>query len=410
MDRKTITVILALSFTQIVGWCSTFYMSAVLGYQIQADLGLSAEMVFGGVAAMYVVGALAAPTIGALIDRWGARFIMTGGSLAAAVGLTVLAQANCLATYILAWVILGLMSAAALSSAAYAALAQVAGVSTTRAVTMLMFATGLASTISLPIVYFMGGMFGWRGTTLLFAATHLILCLPLHFVTLPRFSPRSAWNRVKAARSVATEAGWSERVQQRAFLPLSIALALNVFVTSGLALHLVGLLKSIGFAESSAVFLASLAGPVQVATRAVQVVLADRRLATTFALIGAAALPISMAFLLFPLAVAASVDVFSAIIFVGIFGISNGLMVIARAALPFQVFGAEHYGSWTGRLAASQYIATAVTPVAFAAALNRGGAEGALMLAIVAGSISLAALAHLRILNRVQSFQNQSGS
>ncbi len=67
---------------------------------MQADLGMSPELAFGGVAAMYLVGALAAPIAGRLIDRCGARWVMGAGSLAAAIGLAWLAHAKGPASYL----------------------------------------------------------------------------------------------------------------------------------------------------------------------------------------------------------------------------------------------------------------------------------------------------------------------
>lgn len=401
-DRQATSAVLGLSFTQVAGWCSVLYLPAVLGRDMGRDLGLSAELVFGGVAVMYVVGALLAPAIGAMIDCRGARFIMAGGSLAAALGLLTLSGADTLTAFLAAWAILGLTIAAALSSAAYPAVAQAAGTTTRRAVSLLMFATGLAGTLSLPFVHLLGKEFGWRDSCLVLAAINLLLCVPIHLLSLRRRqSPKRTLGKAKAADSDQPEMrGWPSIRQGQAFWPLSLALAFNIFVTSGLALHLVGLLRSLGFSDGSAIAVASLAGPVQLAVRAVQVAISERWLATSFALIGAAALPLAMIFLLAPALSATPVGLFHTIGFVALFGLSNGLMVVARAAVPYQVFGPLRYGAWTGRLATPQNAATAITPLAFAAALENGGAQAALLLALLAGLVSLAAVAYLALAAR----------
>lgn len=153
VGRRTVLTVGVLSITQIVGWGSLLFMPAVLVRFIQRDLGMSPEMAFGGVALMYLVGALAAPIAGTLMDRWGARFVMAGGSLAGAIGLTWLAHTHGAVSYLAAWGILGVTCASALTNAACVAITQTAGSTTLRGITALMFVTGLAGTLSLPTVH-----------------------------------------------------------------------------------------------------------------------------------------------------------------------------------------------------------------------------------------------------------------
>lgn len=384
-----------LAFTQIAGWGALLFMPAILGRAIQSEMAISAEMAFGAVGLMYVIGALFAPLAGTLIDRHGAAWIMAAGSLAASIGLMIMSQATGLWAYLLAWTILGLTSAAALSNASYAAIAQIAGSATIRAVTILMFATGLAGTISMPIILALSEWTSWRGICLIFALTHGLICLPIHVLTLRREG--------HAAPSIAPNAEpaecWPAQLHRTAFIWLSAALALNIFITSGMALHLVGLLMDSGLGKASAVLVASLIGPVQVATRAMQIALPARYAPRIWAVAGATFIPLGALLLLGAIAANAQIMI-AAVLFVVLMGISNGLMVVARAAVPLEIFGGSHYGHWTGWLAVSQNIATAMTPLAFAAMLNHGGAIAALMLALASGTISLAALIRLSALKR----------
>ncbi|WP_125461852.1 MULTISPECIES: MFS transporter [Rhodomicrobium] len=374
-----------MGITQIIGWGSLLFMPAVLARSIQADLGMSPEMTFGGVALMYLVGALGAPAAGRSIDRWSARFVMGAGSMAAATGLIWLAHAQGPAGYLAAWGLLGVTCASALTNAACAAIAQSAGGAALRGVTALMFVTGLAGPLTLPAVYLLDGELGWRGVCLLLAAMHLAICLPLHLALPGRATAH-------APAPCLPPDGWTWRCQHEAFPLLSVALGLNVFVTAGLSVHLVGLLRTAGFADATAISLASLVGIAQVAARAAQFTAGRHWLPTSFALTGAALLPAAMVVLLLPLALTAAVDAVLGGIFVLLLGLSNGLMMVARAAVPVQIFGIAQFGMWTGKLAAFQNAAAAITPVAFAAVLGRGGAVAALLLAGIAALISLTAV------------------
>ncbi len=119
---------------------------------------------------------------------------------------------------------------------------------------------------------------------------HLAVCLPLHLAVLRRDrAPR-------ASRSFVAETandGWAWPRQHAAFPILSFALGLNVFVTAGFSVHLVGLLRMAGFADLMAVSLASLVGLAQLAARAVQFMAGRHWLPTSFALEARLLLPVA---------------------------------------------------------------------------------------------------------------------
>ncbi len=388
IGRRTKFAIAALGATQIIGWGSLLFMPAVLGRSMQAELGMSAERTFAGITAMYIIAAIGAPLAGRLMDRLGAPMVMAAGSCAGAVGLAVLAHAQGPVAYFLGWVILGATCASALTNAACAAVAQSAGRAAMRGITALMFITGLAGTVSLPAIYGLETLLGWRGTCLLLASGHLALCLPFH-LAIGQIARVSQTNLTSAEPAMPVQNSGRQRATFRA---LAFALGLNVFVTAGFSVHLVGLLRAAGYADAAAVSLASLVGVAQVCARAVQFLAVGRWQPTAFALVGAVMLPLAMAAMLLPFALLGGAELAITVVFVLVLGLSNGLMMVARSAVPAQIFGLASYGLWTGRLAAFQNAATAVTPVIFAAVLDHGGVAGTLLLAGCAALLSLGAL------------------
>src|SRR5437588_12435687 len=107
----TARVTLGLGFTQIVGWGTTYLMPSVLGRELQDALGLSPELVFGGITVMFGVGAFLSPRIGRIVDPTGARRLMTAGSLIYALSLAGLAFAPGPVSYFACWALLGVASA-----------------------------------------------------------------------------------------------------------------------------------------------------------------------------------------------------------------------------------------------------------------------------------------------------------
>src|SRR4029078_11976169 len=96
------------------------------------------------------------------------------------------------------WMILGITIAATLYDAAFATLGRIFGIAARRAVTLLTFAGGFASTIGWPSTLFLIDRVGWRGCYLTFAALLALVAAPLHAFALPRIQA------VKPATAPAT--------------------------------------------------------------------------------------------------------------------------------------------------------------------------------------------------------------
>ncbi|MBV8392006.1 MAG: MFS transporter, partial [Alphaproteobacteria bacterium] len=285
---------LGLGITQIIGWGTTFLMPAVLGRYMQDDLGLPTEAIFLGVTVSYAVGAIIAPRIGRRIDRTGARLIMSVGSLVYAAAIALLAVAQGATLYFLSWVVMGIASTLALNVPSSIALAQVAGPRARQAIAVLSIIAGFASTAFFPFTGALQAMLGWRGTLMVFAGMHLFICLPIHFLALPRTSP------APASTTAAPTGGGGVPASQRSrvYLLLNISLATGSFVYTGFIIHVIELLRAVGHSEAAAVFLASLIGPSQVGIRIFELLFGHRYSFMMSAVIGSAMLPFGLALML----------------------------------------------------------------------------------------------------------------
>jgi predicted MFS family arabinose efflux permease len=182
-----------LSITQIIGWGTTFFTPGVLAGPVGRELGLSREFVFSGVSVMLLVAAAASPAIGRMVDRRGARGVMAAGSLVAAAANLALSFAAGPWSWLAGWVLVGLVLPLALASAAFAALAQIAGRDARRAITMVTLFTGVSGSIFWPLTALLEVAIGWRATYGAFAALNLLVCLPLHLWGVPHGAvPRGA--------------------------------------------------------------------------------------------------------------------------------------------------------------------------------------------------------------------------
>ena len=375
--RRTIGI---LSFTQIASWGALYYAFAVLALDIQRDLRLTAETAFAAFSWSLLVAGVIATPIGALVDRHGGRYVMAAGSLVSAIGLAWLAHCATTAGYFAAWTVIGLAMSLTLYEAAFATINRKVPVGAPRAISTLTLFAGFASTIFWPLTLAIDARLGWRDTLLLYALLQLAACLPLH-LWLGRDAPHPP-TLPNAPRDSHT---LGEAVHHPAFWKLALAFSANVFIFSALAVHLIALLRTLGHAAGTAVLLAALVGPMQVAGR-----IGERTLAKDAApqLVGRFVF-CTLPFGLLVLALLGT-EGWAVALFCVLYGMSNGVLTIIKGTLPRAMFGPRHYGAIMGALALPSLLAKAAGPLVAAAIL--AGASGVRMLLLVLFGCALASL------------------
>jgi predicted MFS family arabinose efflux permease len=379
----TTRAIAGLGFTQIVGWGTTYLMPSVLGRELQRDLGLSPELVFAGITVMFALSAVCSPRIGRIVDRLGARSLMTTGSLIYALSLVGLASAQGPVSYLACWAVMGIASALALSTPSSIAVVQIAGPRARQAIALLTIVGGFASSVFWPITGVLDAAIGWRAILLLYAAIHLLACAPIHWLILPRRPPThpAPTTAAPASPSVAPEEAG------RLYLLLAITLSFGAFVFTGVQLQMIEMLRGLGHSPASALLLASLIGPSQVGIRIFELLFGHRYSIMRSAVFGSLMLPVGLALAL----VAGHIFVVALVVIVA-YGVSNGLKAVQRATLPLALFGRAQFGAYIGRLALPQGIVAAVAPPIMASVLSRFGTSGALWLCFGFATISLIAM------------------
>ena len=347
--------IAALGVAQIVSWGTLFYTIAVLAAPMRVELGVGETLLFGAFSAGLFVSGATSPWVGRAIDRGFAREVLAAGSLAGALALAVLALAQGPVTVCAGWLLAGVAMALCLYDPAFAALHHISGTRYRRAVTALTLFGGFASTVFWPASQWLSDAAGWRATFAVYAVLHIVLCLPLHVIAVPRGA-----RHVEAAPAPHAVPGLNvTAATKRTFLWLAIALAGAAFIASAVSAHLIGLMTTAGIAAGDAVLIGALIGPMQVAGRVIEFSHGRRLRARTVG---------TLAFVLMALACALLTQMHgiraAAIGFAALYGISNGVMTIVRGTVPAELFGRREFGTLLGRLAQPQLIARAAAPVA----------------------------------------------
>ena len=386
LDGRTLGAILGLALTQMTGWGTTYYLPAVLVGPLEADLRLSREVIFGGVTVMLLVGAVVAPRAGAYIARNGARAPMVVGSVLLALSLAVLAGAQGIATYVLAWAIVGVALPLGLTQAAVSAMAIIAGPNARRAISALLLLSGASSSLFWPLTAWLEANVGWRAACLVFAALNLLVCAPVHAILLRRGAAPAAF-AASGSGTPETVAQLSRSERRLAFVLAAIAFSFSGFVTWGLPLHAIEILKGLGLPAATAVLLGTLIGPSQIAARLAEVVFGGRAGILVVGVIAMAVLPLAVAL---PLVAETSVAV-AAGLMIG-YGLSAGAMTIVRSVAPLTLFGRDAYAVVLGRLAVPQNIAFALSPMLLAAVMSHAGPRATLAVVCAASVLGFAAM------------------
>jgi len=373
-----LAVILMLGTTQTLGWASSFYLPAILGDRIAADLGMSSTWFFAAFSGALVVSALVGPRAGRTVDAVGGREVLALSNVILAAGLAVLAFAHSQPMLWLAWLILGLGMGIGLYDTAFAALGRIYGLEARSAITGITLLAGFASTIGWPLTAWGVSELGWRTTCLAWAGAHIVVGLPLNLLL-----PRSSLPVISTG-----EVGKPHIAFDRPMLVLGFAFAASWMVVTAMAVHLPRLLEAAGASTVQAVAAGALIGPSQVGARILEASAMQRFHPMLSARLSVALHPLGAAVL------AAFGGVAAYGLFTVLHGAGSGMLTIARGTVPLAMFGPENYGYRLGLLGAPSRIAMAVAPLLFGILIDLWGGgvlifSSALSIAAFAGLCSL---------------------
>lgn len=372
--------------TRIIGWGSTFYSPSVLVGALDREIGLNAEIVFGGITILLVTGALVAPAIGRVLDREGTRRSMCIGAVICALGLGVLSQAQGPVSYLASWFVIGLGHAMSLANTGNVTISQLMGDRTRRVIGLMMLVTGLASSVFWPLTAVLMNAFGWRMTLLVFAAMQIVIVLPV-YASIPRYRHLPARAAKPEAASVGERGRVAPEARRAAFWLVALAFSASGLVSWGLPLHLISLFQEAGLTQAEAVWVATLSGLATLAARAIDATLGERLPAEKVALFGLLLGPILCLTLPF-----VTMTITAAAIFIVLFSAALGVISIARATLPLALFGRNGFASMLGKLTVPQNMTFAAAPLLFAVMVERLGASPTLVISAAIQAIGFAAM------------------
>ena len=369
-----------LSLAQLITWGSVFYTFALLMEPVERELGLTrAESSLGFSLALLAEGLLAYP-VGRWIDRGHERAVMTLGSLAVAAGLLLHSMVHSALGFYLSWALLGSALAATLYNPVFAVITRRYPHDFRRAIITLTFLGGLASTVFIPLSAWLISAFGWRHALWVLAALNLLVCAPLHVLTL-RDAPLPAPVRGEAGSPAA-------HLRSGPFLLIGVFVVLMMGVTAALPAHMVSLLRENGLAEAWVIAIPASIGVVQVLGRLLlyffehhfNLHLANRLIPCL--------IPLGLTAL-----IAGAGHPQAALLFVLLYGLGNGMLTIVKGTAIAQYVSRDHVASLNGALGVPTAAARAVAPWLLGILWTREfGYRNGLMLLLAVSCVAVLAL------------------
>jgi len=387
-------VVGTLATTETISWGILYYAFAAFLVPMQQELGWSTAALTGAYSLALLVSGLAAVPVGRWVDRHGPRLLMTLGSIGGAILLLTWARVASLPGFYLLWLLMGLVLAATLYEPAFTVVATWFHRLRGRALLLLTFVAGFASTIFLPVATALIEQLGWRQALVALAVFLAVTTIPAHALVLRRRpedlgllpdGERSREERHGDAHLAIEGVSLRHALHEHGFWWLTAAFFFGTLASVAVAVHLIPFLLAEGYAPGFAAAATGLIGATQVAARVVVTLVGNRcpalpLTAAVFALQGVAVLVLLT-----------WQQVTGVLLAVILLGAGRGAVTLMRASLVAERYGRAHYGAIGGALALFVSGAAALAPVGAGVAYQVAGGYP-VVFAGLAGISGLAAL------------------
>ncbi len=212
---------------------------------------------------------LISPVLGWMVDRWGARKLVFGGSIVAALGMILLSRIDSLWTFYAAFILIAI----GISTSGHGVMAP-AVVNWFRrrmGTAMGIMVSGAAlGGLLVPLVALLVDALGWRSAMLVMGLGTLVVCLPLSLLIRgkpekygcqpdgdPQAAPAAAGEAAASGAAAGADVSARQAIRRRAFWQIAGALACQSIVISAVLTHVMPFLSSVGVSRTTSSLIAS---------------------------------------------------------------------------------------------------------------------------------------------------------
>lgn len=341
------SMVVALGCTTILSYGTTQYLFGVLEVPLATAFSWSRAELSGAYALCLLVAGFLGVPVGYLVDRYGARILMTFGSALAGCALIGLSQISTLWQFYLYWSWgLGIAMALILYPVSFTVITSLFSSERGRAFAVLTLMGGLASPIFIPLTGWLIPYIGWRTVLLWYGILHLVIAVPLHVWFVRRaseqHSPVSEAMGTPSAPLQEDSSTTRQALISLRFWMLTGAYALALLGSVVVLAHQIAYLVSRGYGSLLAATVAGALGLTSLLGRFCLNLL-SRRISAQTALVGTLFIQ-AIGILVLILAP----DAWWLLLYVLLYGVAYGALSPLRAQVMADHFGKRAYGTITG--------------------------------------------------------------
>ena len=332
-----------------------FYGFSVLFNPIVNEFGWSRAAVSFAFSLRTEVGGIAAPLVGFLVDRLGARRLMVFGVVTVALGFFLISRVQTLWAFYGAIIVIAIGMSAAAGPVGMVAIAHWFRRRRGRAMAVMAMGSG-SSAVMVVILAWLVSAFGWRDALVIIAVVQLAVCVPLALSIRnrpedmglapdgdPADDPGENGAAVKPGLAEPEGVTVGQALRTAAFWRIAIALGLGNAGAVAIIVHTVpfltnsvGLSEGLAAASLTAMILMSLGSRFGVGFLADQI---DKRI-----VMGGAYAMLALGVLLF----ATVYQPWQVVLVLPLFGLGWGGIIPVRPALQAEIFGLRSFGAIQG--------------------------------------------------------------
>lgn len=396
--------VIGLGITTTIGYGTLYYSISIMSEEFASTFQWTKSFIFAIISLGILLGGLIAPTVGSILDKHGARNLMSLGSLLCASGLFFLSLVETKIQFIASILFLEMVSVLVLYEAAFVAFSQLAGNKARLPIIQITFIAGFASTIFWPLITYLLTIMTWSDVYKVLALFHIFIALPIHYFIL---KPNLLINNEDLNEDNFEDCICIEgKLKKDSLILLAIAFSLISIPITAMQTQFLALFKTFGIEAASAIALGALIGPSQVIARVLDMSFSKKTTPMITAIVSISIMTIGMTLLLF-----SGYDFIIAVLFIVLYGAGQGLTDIVRGTLPLYLFGKDRYGKTMGRLNLFRLIVTSMVPFGFAYILETFGGVVSTMILVVSTSIAVILLIIINyqireVKNEVKVFRN----
>ena len=336
-------IAIVFAITETVSFGIVYYAFTVFITPMEADLGWSRGELSGAFSLFLLMTGLMALPVGWWLDKRGSRLLMTLGSSGATLLVLMWSQVDSLPAFMLIMTLMGCCGAAILYEPAFAVIATWFIDKRGRAMAIVTFTAGFASTIFIPLSDALLVAFGWRQAVFMLGILLGVITIPLHLLILRGKPadlglPPDGESSVPQKQPTQPDIRLAVVLRSRFFWMLTLAFALSTLSISAVRVHIIPLLISLGIHSSAAALASGSIGIMQVIGRMLFAPIEARFSARTMVIGVFMLLTLSLTILLFgssPLLI---------FLFILLFGMAVGTHTLTRPLMVANTWGASFYG------------------------------------------------------------------